>query len=269
MARGSACLRFALITTLAMTVMFVLTPASAGTRVQRRADRADAAATESTSDRKVSFTVQCAYVRSLNDDPIVFPGQPGASHLHDFFGNRTVTASSTYDSLIGQPTSCQNDGDTAGYWAPAVYLNGSKIPPVALRAYYSEDVTFTQLPPGLGMVAGNSKSLAPQSVNRVYFGCGSGSGISKVDAPPNCSGTGGRFTVHVIFPTCLNPSTFTVAYDPCPPGFTTRLPKITERIIYPIVDARGIMLASGPAYTYHADFFNSWDRATIEDLLQG
>ena len=123
--------------------------------------------------------------------------------------------------------------------------------------------------PGLGMVAGNSKAFGPQSVKHVYFGCGSGTGLSKVDYPPNCTGTGGKFTVHVIFPTCLDPATSAVAYEPCPAGYTTKLPKLTERIIYPIIDARGIMLASGPAYTFHADFYNSWDQAALTKLLQG
>lgn len=214
--------------------------------------------------------MQCAYTRSLSDDPIVFPNQSGSSHLHDFFGNRTVDAFSTYGSLLNQPTSCANDDDTAGYWAPAVYLNGLKIQPMNLRAYYSEKVAVTEpFPPGLGMVAGNPKALGPQSVNRVYFGCGNGSGISKVSSAPDCTGTGGTFTVHVIFPTCLDPRTNAVAYEPCPAGYTTTLPQLTERIMYPIQDARAVMLASGPLYTFHADFYNSWNQEALRALLHG
>jgi len=33
------------------------------------------------------------------DDPIVFPGQPGKSHLHTFFGNTLTDAFSTVDSI--------------------------------------------------------------------------------------------------------------------------------------------------------------------------
>lgn len=256
MARGSSYLRSVLIVLLAATAMPVLTSA------------VSARAGITLPDPKVKFTVQCAYTRSLTDDPIVFPGQVGSSHLHDFFGNRSVDAFSTWASMQGQPTSCANSADTAGYWAPAVYLNGAKIQPMNLRAYYEEEVAVTELPPGLTMVAGNSHAFGPQSVNRVYFGCGNGSGISKVDTPPDCSG-GGTFTVHVIFPTCLNPLTNAVAYDPCPAGFTTDLPKLTERIMYPIKDARGIMLASGPAYTFHADFYNSWNQEALRKLLLG
>jgi hypothetical protein len=217
----------------------------------------------------VSFTVSCSYTRSLTDDPIVFPSQPGASHLHDFFGNRTVDAFSTYGSLVGQSTSCGNPADTAGYWAPALFLNGVKVNPDDLKAYYYERVAASApFPPGLGVVAGNSHSTAPQSTNRVYFGCGNGSGISKVSAPPNCQGTGGEFTVHVMFPYCLDPATNGVAYPPCASGSVT-LPQLVERISYPIIDAREITLASGPSYTYHADFFNSWDQESLTRLLYG
>ena len=31
--------------------------------------------------------LRCGYSHPLTDDPIVFPGQPGASHFHDFFGD--------------------------------------------------------------------------------------------------------------------------------------------------------------------------------------
>src|SRR5437773_1769395 len=45
------------------------------------------------------FVVSCPFSHRLPDDPIVYPGQPGASHLHDFFGNTSVDAASTYSQL--------------------------------------------------------------------------------------------------------------------------------------------------------------------------
>src|SRR5207245_4854858 len=33
------------------------------------------------------FNVTCPYSHSLMDDPIVYPGQPCVSHMHDFYGN--------------------------------------------------------------------------------------------------------------------------------------------------------------------------------------
>lgn len=213
--------------------------------------------------------MSCDYTRSLNDDPIVFPNQPGASHLHDYFGNRAVDAFSTYGSLLGQPTSCRNAADTAGYWAPAVYLGGVKVEPDDLKAYYYERVASSApFPPGLAMVAGNAGALGPQPTNRVYFGCGNGTGISKVNYLPNCEGTRGEFTVHVMFPYCLDPATDQVGYPPCAAG-STFLPQLVERFQYDIVDARTVTLASGPGFTFHADFYNSWDQAALTRLLYG
>jgi len=51
------------------------------------------------------FLVQCGYSHSRHDDPIVRPRQPGRSHLHDFVGNTTTNAFSTYASMTGAPRS--------------------------------------------------------------------------------------------------------------------------------------------------------------------
>ena len=45
------------------------------------------------------WLLKCAYVNSAPDDPIVHAGMPGMSHLHDFYGNKSVTASATYKSM--------------------------------------------------------------------------------------------------------------------------------------------------------------------------
>ena len=62
--------------------------------------------------------LRCAYSHTMSDDPIVFPGQPGASHLHDFFGNTGANASSTFETMLAGETTCRVPSDTAGYWAP-------------------------------------------------------------------------------------------------------------------------------------------------------
>ena len=37
------------------------------------------------------FVTRCNFSHRNMDDPIVFPGQPGAAHSHDFFANRSTT----------------------------------------------------------------------------------------------------------------------------------------------------------------------------------
>src|SRR6266498_3077280 len=73
-----------------------------------------------------TVTEHCQRSHELNDDPIVFPGQPGASHLHVFAGNRTTNAFSTPQSLAANSaTTCGDQPlDASGYWVPAVYIDG-------------------------------------------------------------------------------------------------------------------------------------------------
>src|SRR5215207_9393185 len=44
------------------------------------------------ADVKPGWIVSCMYSHSLNDDPIVYPGQVGRAHLHDFSGANTTNA---------------------------------------------------------------------------------------------------------------------------------------------------------------------------------
>src|SRR3954452_17242164 len=55
------------------------------------------------------FATLCPFSHQAPDDPIVYPGQPGKSHLHTFFGNATTDASSSYDSLRAGATTCRTE----------------------------------------------------------------------------------------------------------------------------------------------------------------
>jgi hypothetical protein len=48
-----------------------------------------------TSSTNGLFWLKCPASHRLPDDPIVHPGQPGATHLHEFFSNRSTNAGST------------------------------------------------------------------------------------------------------------------------------------------------------------------------------
>ena len=64
-----------------------------------------------------AFRFVCSAGQVLNDDPIVYPGQPGKSHAHQFYGNTSANASSTYSSLRsnGQST-CMSPLNRSAYW---------------------------------------------------------------------------------------------------------------------------------------------------------
>jgi hypothetical protein len=51
------------------------------------------------SDGSGNFRIVCAFSHMSYDDPIAFPGQPGAAHLHTFFGNIGTNYASTHATL--------------------------------------------------------------------------------------------------------------------------------------------------------------------------
>ncbi len=71
-----------------------------------------------------AFRFICNASHLAYDDPIVYPGQSGKSHLHQFFGNTAADANSTYSSLrtTGNST-CNSQLNRSSYWMPAM-MNG-------------------------------------------------------------------------------------------------------------------------------------------------
>src|SRR3954469_1595447 len=115
-----------------------------------------------------SWKVDCTYVTSAMNDPIVFPNQPGASHNHDFFGNIGINAYSTYASLDGVTSTCANK-DRSSYWVPSLYQNGKQIKPSSFLAYYENRLPATTkieaFPPGFKLVFGNKNATTASQVD--------------------------------------------------------------------------------------------------------
>ena len=70
--------------------------------------------------RGVNFVSHCAFSHRAPDDPIVYPGRPGASHDHTFLGSTSTDANSTNASLRAAATTCKRRGETAAYWVPTL-----------------------------------------------------------------------------------------------------------------------------------------------------
>ncbi|MEZ5734621.1 MAG: DUF1996 domain-containing protein [Novosphingobium sp.] len=85
-----------------------------------------------------AFRFTCGPGQILYDDPIVYPGQPGKSHLHQFFGNLDANANSTYDSLRSHGEStCSSDLNRSAYWMPAMLDGkGNVVRPNWVGIYY-------------------------------------------------------------------------------------------------------------------------------------
>ena len=99
-------------------------------------------------DRGVFATV-CQFSHEASDDPIVYPGQAGKSHLHDFFGNATTDAASTYDSLRAGANTCRTAEDSSGYWVPALYRNGAEVKPSHHEGVLSDRAPRSGVRPGV------------------------------------------------------------------------------------------------------------------------
>jgi hypothetical protein len=89
-----------------------------------------------------AFRFICGPGQLLKDDPIVYPGQPGKSHWHQFFGNMDANASSTRESLrAGHHSTCNkpdvNAVNLSGYWMPAMFDGlGHIVQPNQTGIYY-------------------------------------------------------------------------------------------------------------------------------------
>jgi Domain of unknown function (DUF1996) len=86
-----------------------------------------------------TFRTACEFSHFAYDDPLLYPGQPGAAHLHMFFGNTDVNAYSTYRTLrdSGSGTCNGIELNRTGYWAPALFdARGNVRVPERIIVYY-------------------------------------------------------------------------------------------------------------------------------------
>src|SRR5215211_3739912 len=153
----------------------------------------------------VNFVVVCKFSHRAGDDPIVHPGNPGASHDHTFFGNVATDAFSTPDSLRTEATSCSRSGDTAAYWAPTLVADHEPVGAIDAKVYYRRRTLqrVRAFPPGLQIVAGNANARSPQSMRVVYWDCGEQShGRSPASSTVQECPEGRNVMLHVRFPDC-------------------------------------------------------------------
>ena len=241
-----------------------------------------AAPAPSTGTQGARFVTRCTYSHTLSDDPIVHPNQPGASHSHDFFGNKTTDAFSTLASLTKGGTTCLNQKDKSGYWVPSLTVDGQMVRPSFTNVYYQSAGkpyrTIKTIPRGLKVVAGDAMAIAPQSLKVVSWNCGADeTDVGMTAAPPTCPKP--TLTIHVNFPDCWNGKDLDssdhkshLAYHgkhgACPAGYPVPIPRVRVNVHYPTTGGPGVALASGGQYSGHADFFNAWNAKELRRLVR-
>ena len=214
------------------------------------------------------------------------PGQPGASHLHDFFGNTGVNASSTFRpcSPARPPAGPERHGRLLG---PAGFVNGVRVKPGVMRIYYLGSATGTlgTIPAGLQMVGGNKEAQSPGENPHVSWSCGQTTSVStpSMDTPYDCR-PWAQYTfvdgivASIDFPSCWNGTAsarrrHVPEEGACPQGFGNVIPKLSERVHYGVMNPLGLdgtlafQLSSGPPYSMHADFWNTWEQERLDQLV--
>lgn len=215
-----------------------------------------------------AFRTICDFSHMAFDDPIVFPGQPGRSHLHAFFGNSGTNAGSTAASIAGTGNSTCRGGtiNRSAYWVPAVIdtKDGTPVKPRIAIIYYKNGAFVSPgdiqpFPQGLRMIAGSASGSAPVLWGPAEFNC-SGTKMGSYDnfpagltpySLPNCP-AGTELWANVIFPNCWDGKNLDspdhkshMAYWPipnpyggkCPPSHPVSVPQITIQAVYPVTEA--------------------------------
>ena len=229
------------------------------------------------------FVVSCPFAHRLADDPFVHPGQPGSSHLHDFFGNKSTYASSTFRSMRQAGTTCARVGDTAGYWMPTVFQDGLVVKPLKATVYYRDMApdpsSVRSFPPDFRMVAGDSAATSAQRPLLVGWACRHASDGLKgrwTSDVPTC-GDNENLVFRVRFQDCWNGRHLDsadhrshVSYSKngvCPSRFPVAIPRVSMTVAYDSHGGSGVTLSSGSALTGHADFWNTWNQRALDELV--
>lgn len=198
------------------------------------------------------FRINCDFSHSSYDDPIVFPGEQSAAHLHRFYGNTEVDFDTTTSSLYTQglstcqggelnrsaywvPTLLTPDLDSADGWAPVPAVVGGSDAAHEIF-YYSAAVddrdSIQPIPAGLRMIAGDATATPdePQDTSIVRWHCQSWESHDATNPRfsatiPECSAPD-RVRMDIFFPSCWN-------------GVDLDADDHTSHMAYPEQDANG------------------------------
>lgn len=229
-----------------------------------------------------AFRTVCDLSHMLKDDPIVFPGTPGASHLHSFFGNSIVDANSTQDSIRNQGASTCRGGiaNRSAYWVPTlVDAQGKAVEPIRMDVYYKSGYNgiaakeIQPFPSGLRVIAGDMRSSSAQE--HAYWDCHDDY-IGHPGSIPQCSGAGDALNMVIEFPQCWDGVNLDsadhrahMAYPKggnCPSTHPVAIPQVSFNVLYPIADVKGWRLSSDMyetskpgGFSAHGDWFEGWD----------
>lgn len=244
-----------------------------------------------------AFRTTCDVSHVAFDDPIVFPGQPGRSHLHTFFGNDAANGNSTASSIAntGGSTCAGGTVNRTAYWVPSMIdlKTGAPVMPSGSIWYYKSGYlgvpasSVKPFPAGLRFIAGDSSRKTAWTdggiVRMTCIGTGRNTGYM-----PSCP-VGGTIEITIIFPQCWDgqnldspdhKSHMAYAQNGCPSSHPVPLPEITLNINYTVTEPNPHLnwkLSSdnyqsdgngNHGYSMHADWFNGWKPDILKTFVE-
>jgi hypothetical protein len=241
-----------------------------------------------------AFREICDFSHMRFDDPLVYPGQPGRSHLHTFFGNTGTNAGSTDLSITTQGNSTCAGGlaNRSAYWVPALIDTRAAAPvkPNGVIVYYKTGyqvpaAIVKPLPQGLHMIAGNAKASGPQPF--ASWSCVHGGEDLTGSEIQHCP-VGSQLWMRIIFPQCWDganvdsadhKSHMAYAADhACPSTHPVALPEVSFNVMYDVTDANAPFAwrlssdmydpGAPGGYSIHGDYWFGWDLATSNTWWQ-
>jgi Domain of unknown function (DUF1996) len=245
-----------------------------------------------------AFRVPCEVSHFAFDDPMVFPGKPGASHLHMFFGNSSTNAYSSADSIANAGNSTCAGGilDRTAYWVPALIdVTGNIVLPDSAIFYYKTGYNGIKpsdvkpMPKGLRMISGNGALSSAQGQG--HWGCeevyiGHLDSIQDILNDPRCI-VGMHLQLGIDFPQCWDGKNLDSSdhkshmanpeVGGCPSSHPVPIPVITFNVRFPIPqNAKGWHLSSdmydyaskGGGFSAHGDWWDGWDTDTEKTWIE-
>ena len=244
------------------------------------------------ADHVAQWNVLCSNDHNAADDPILYPGQFGASHMHTFFGNKSTNAASTLASLKATTSSCGRDmgtSDRSAYWVPSLMKKNADGTSSIVGSQQLSQIYYRRagggrgpgvypFPPGLRMIAGSAKATSDQSSSIVSWSCGRG-GPESPHMFRCAGGSSAPMVVSLGFPSCWDGvhldsadhkshMAYAASNGACPASHPVSLPELNIEVEY--VNLGGgpeYFLASGGIYSFHGDFFNAWDNRVQNALV--
>jgi len=247
-----------------------------------------------------AFRLGCTYSHMNFDDAIVYPGVSNATHLHVYFGNTAVNASSTNDSIANSGNSTCSGGtlNRSAYWAPAMIdtTDGTPITPSAILVYYKtgyggvKPADVVAVPAGLRMVAGSSAATTASTDGIGRYGCVGGSvGVGWQNSIPTTCYQDNQLIMEVNFPQCWDGVNLDspdhkshMSYPTgsgCPSAYPVALPAISYEIYYDLaavdltrmakwrLSSDNYAATSPGGYSAHADYIFGWDKTTMQTFI--